>query len=96
MTDASLRRRIAELARDSANIVIVQHARQRMRERHILWMQIQKVLLSGQVVEHAHLDIHGCWKCTLKLTVSADSIRVAAALGEDKNRNRVVVITVMN
>ena len=96
MTDQGLRARIAQLARDSANIIIVEHARKRMRQRHVLFTQVQQVLLRGKVVEPAHKDIHGCWKCTLRLTVSGDAIAVAAALGEDKNRNKVVVITVMH
>lgn len=96
MTDHALRRRIAQLATDSANIVITPHARKRMRERHILLTQIQKVLLRGTMVESAHQDIHGYWKCTLQLTVSGDSIKVAAALGEEHLRNKVIVITVMH
>jgi hypothetical protein len=96
MNDASLKRKIAELAQDSFNIIIMPHAKQRMRRRGILITQVQKVLIRGNVVEPAHRDIHGCWKCTLKLTVSGDLIRVAAALGEDEHKNKVVVLTVMN
>ena len=96
MNDASLKRRIAELARDSANVILVDHAKKRMRKRGILLTQVLQVLLRGSVVEPAHRDVYGCWKCTLQLTVSGDRIRVAAALGEDEFKNRVVVITVMN
>lgn len=96
MNDHALRSRIAQLARDSTNIVIVKHARARMRKRHILFTQIQQVLLRGNVLEPAHQDVHGSWKCTLGLTVAGDAIKVAAALGEDENRNKVIVITVMN
>lgn len=96
MNDATLLRQIRELASDSANIVIAGHAKRQMRRRGILRTQVQKVLLRGNIVEPAHKDIHGCWRCTLHLTVSGDSIRVAAALGEDDFRNKVVVITVMN
>ncbi len=96
MTDHALKRRIADLARDSANIIVTSHARERMRSRHILFTQIQQVLLRGAVVEPAHQDIYGCWKCTLQLTISGDAIKVAAALGEDENKNKVVVVTVMN
>ena len=96
MTDAALRRRITHLAEDSANIIVTDHARKRMRRRNILMTQVQKVLLRGRLIEHAHKDIYGCWKCTLQLTVSGDLIKVAAALGEDDHKNKVVVITVMN
>ena len=96
MNDAALKRRIAELARDSSNIIVTPHAKKRMRQRGILPTQLQQVLLKGLMYEGAHQDIYGCWKCTLELTVAGDLIRAAAALGEDKNNNKVIVITVMN
>ena len=67
-----------------------------MRKRHVLYTQVQQVLLRGRIVEPAHKDIYGCWKCTIQLTISGDSIKVAAVLGEDEFRNKVVVVTVMN
>ena len=96
MNDVSLQRKIRELAQNSGNIVISDHAKRQMRRRGVLWTQVQQVLVRGNVVEPAHLDIYGCWKCTLQLTVSGDSIRVAAVLGEDEFKNKIVVITVMN
>lgn len=96
MTDQSLRRRIAELAADSNNIVLTAHAKQRMRARRISLTQVQRVLLRGNIVEPAHKDIKGCWKCTLQLLIAGDTIRVAAALGEDANKNKVIVVTVMH
>lgn len=96
MNDATLKRKIADLARDSSNVLIAPHARKRMRERRIQLTQVLRVLTRGNVIEPAHLDIHGCWKCTLHLTVSGDSIKLAVALGEDALKNKVVVITVMH
>lgn len=96
MNDASLRRKIAELAKDSARVVLTAHAKRRMRQRHILITQVLHCLRQGSVVEPAHQDITGCWKCTLETIVSGDVVRVAAAIDKDDNGELVIVITVMN
>ncbi|HZQ61639.1 MAG TPA: DUF4258 domain-containing protein [Casimicrobiaceae bacterium] len=96
LNDETLRRQIAELAQVSANVFITTHAARRMKKRGILRTQVHAVLTRGRVVEPAHQDIHGCWKCTLRATIAGDDIKVAVALGEDKYKNKVVVITVMN
>ena len=61
MNDASLKRKIAELAADSSHVAILPHARKRMRERRILLTQVLHCLCHGNVVEPAHQDIKGCW-----------------------------------
>jgi hypothetical protein len=48
------------------------------------------------VVEPAHQDIYGCWKCTLESLISGDVIKVAAALDKDDSGDLVLVITVMH
>lgn len=96
MNDQMLSRRIAGVAKDSSKVFIVDHAKQRMRQRGILRTQVDRVLMTGKVVEHAHRNIHGNWQCTLEATIAGDRIRVAAALEEDPAGDFVVVITVMN
>ena len=96
MNDASLKRKISELAADSSRVVLLPHAKKRMRKRHILLPQILHCLRKGNVVEPAHQDIKGCWKCTLEALVSGDLVRVAAALDRDEHGELVLVITVMH
>jgi Domain of unknown function (DUF4258) len=96
MNDYAIKRRIVELARDSSRVIVTDHAKVQMRKRRILLTQVIQVLLRGSVVEPAHKDIYGCWKCTLQLTTAGDRVKVAAALGEDENHNKVVVVTVMH
>jgi uncharacterized protein DUF4258 len=96
MNDASLARKIAEIARDSSRVVPSPHAKRRMRQRHILLTQILDCLRRGSVIEPAHLDIRGCWKCTLEAIVAGDRIRVAAAVTKDEIGELVVVVTVMH
>ena len=95
MTDVSLQKKIAEICVDSAKVVVTKHAKTRMRERQVSLTQVLHVLRKGSVVEPAHQDIHGYWKCTLASTISGDFIKVAAALKEESGE-KVIVITVMN
>jgi hypothetical protein len=96
MNDVSLKRKIAQIAADSSHVVILPHAKKRMRKRRILLTQVLHCLRRGNVVEPAHLDIKGCWKCTLETIVAGDSVKVAAAVDHGDDGDWVVVITVMN
>ena len=96
MNDVSLGRKIALLAADSSRVVILPHAKKRMRQRHILLTQVLHCLRRGRVVEPAHRDIKGCWKCTLEVLISGDLVKVAAALDKDEVGELVLVITVMH
>ena len=96
MTDATMKRRIAKLAQDSAKVIVTHHAKKRMRQRRVLLTQVLEVLLRGAVIEPAHQNIHGNWQCTLVKVVAGDRIRVAAALAVDEEGEAVIVITVMN
>ena len=96
MSDASLARKIAGIAQDSARVVLTFHAKKRMRQRRILLSQVLHCLRKGRVVEPAHQDIHGCWKCTLEALVSGDRVRVAAAVSQDESGELVIVVTVMH
>ncbi len=94
MNDANLKRRIAAVAADSANVQFTAHARTRMRERRVIASQVIEALCKGFVSEGAHQNIYGNWQCTLERVVAGDRIRVAAALVEHDGES-VVVVTVM-
>ena len=67
-----------------------------MRQRGVTDLQVLHVLRKGVTVEHAHLNIHGNWQCTLEALIAGDRIKVAAALINTAPNESVVVITVMN
>ena len=96
MNDRMLSRRIAEVAQDSSKVILLPHAKQRMRQRKVLFTQVIQVLTRGAVIEHAHRDIYGNWKCTLELLIAGDRIKVVTVLQESKHHDTVVVITVIN
>ena len=95
VSDVTLRKRIAQIAVRSENVLLTSHARDRMRKRGVTLPQILATLRKGQVVEPAHLDIRGNWKCTLERVCAGERIKVAAAV-QDRDGEKVVVITVMN
>jgi hypothetical protein len=66
-----------------------------MSQRRVTLPQVLEVLREGAVVENAHQDIRGNWKCTLERVVAGDRVKVAAAVTESKDGDRVVVITVI-
>jgi hypothetical protein len=96
MNEVSLARKIAGIAADSSRVVTSAHAKGRMKRRKILLTQVLYCLRKGKVVEPAHQDIYGCWKCTLEALVSGDRIKVAAAVCQDETGEYVVIITVMH
>lgn len=97
MNDQTLSRRIAEIvSHDSLRMVMVPHAKKRMRQRNVNPMQVLRVLTTGRVVERAHRNIHGNWQCTLEAIIAGDRIKVVAALQGDQGGELVVVVTVMN
>ncbi|PMS36290.1 uncharacterized protein DUF4258 [Trinickia symbiotica] len=62
LNDANLRRLIHEVARDTARVFFVPHAKKRMRERKITPTQVYDCLRNGQVSERAHVNLHGSWQ----------------------------------
>jgi len=97
MNDQNLRKRIAQLAADSSNVLLSPHAKKQMLRRKISRTQVDQVLLRGFVIEHAHRNTRGNWQCTLQYRTGGDEIKIAAALwADDSDKEWVVVITAMN
>ena len=97
MTDESLRRQIAGIAKDSAKVIVTDHAVESMNKRNVTLPQVLEVLRGGTVCEPAHLNIHGNWQCTLERTTAGDLVRVACVVDDesDKSGTVAVVKTVM-
>ena len=52
-----------------------------MRQRRVTLPQVLTVLRKGRVVEPAHQDVKGNWKCTLECLAAGDHVRVARKHG---------------
>lgn len=101
MNDETLRRRISAIAAESLvsespRVVVTNHAKAQMKRRNIQPKQMYDVLIKGYVVEPAHRDIHGCWKCTSEYLTAGERVRVPAALCQAESHQIVVVITAIN
>ena len=95
MTDSFLRKRIAQIAVDSGKVTITAHAVKRMKQRRVTRTQVQDVLLFGKVVESAHQNARGDWRCTLQKLTAGDLVTIPACLYIDDNGEAVIVITVI-
>jgi hypothetical protein len=95
LNDANALKLLREIAGDSGRVVILQHAKARMRERGITLPQVLEVLRKGSLAEPASLDIHGNWKVTVRCKTCGEDVTVAGAIDMTKGpRQRVFVITV--
>ena len=84
-----------EIAADSARVVLLAHAKQRMRQRQVTLAQVLDVLRKGRMAESASVDIHGNWKLTIRGSSCGQDISVAGAIDmNDEPGKRVFVITV--
>lgn len=91
MNDASALQLLRAIAQDSARVIFTAHARQRMRQRHVLATQVLAALQKGIVSEPVALDMHGNWKLTVSHRIAGKTLDVAVAIDVP---NRAIVITV--
>lgn len=94
LNDANALKLLREVAADSARVVLLPHARQRMKQRQVTLPQVLEVLRKGRLTEPAALDIHGNWKVTVKALTCGQSVTVAGAIEmQEEPGKRVLVIT---
>lgn len=95
LNDANFLKRLRTAVADSSRVIVMAHAKKRMRERKINQNQIIACLQKGVICEPAHLTTHGDWKATVTHRVAGDVIRVAVAIQIKDNGDYCIVITVM-
>lgn len=95
ITPAVAKKRIVEVAQDSAKVIFTKHASQRSGQRSITRKQVMNCLTHGRFTEAPYWDqIHGAYKFTMQTVDSGERVSVAAALYKNDNGDYVVVITV--
>lgn len=82
---------IRSLATDSSNLVLVRHARQRQRERHVSLRQIQLCCLRGSLVEGPFMNAHGHWQVSLFRHAAGEHMTCAVAIDWP---SQLIIITV--
>lgn len=81
---------IREIAADTSRIVILDHAKRRMRKRRITPSQVYSCLRKGIIAEGPALDDKGFWRCTMRRLAAGEEITVVVSFN---SRDRVLVIT---
>ena len=95
LNDANFLKLLRVTAAVSSNIVIVSHAKTRMRERQISMGQVVKCLQKGTISESAHLTPFGDWKAVVSHRNAGDNIHVAVAIEQRDQGDSCIVVTVM-
>lgn len=91
MNDTSALRVLREIATDSNRVIFTDHARRRMRQRHVTPVQVLDCLQRGVAAEPVALDVHEHWKLTVSHRSAGKELNVSVAIDVP---NRAIVITV--
>lgn len=71
---------IRELAADSDNIVLITHAKKRIKQRSITRPQIETCVRRGFISEGPFLNDHGHWQVTLSCYAAGEELTVVVAI----------------
>ena len=91
LTAPAALRIIREIAADSERVVLVPHARKRMRQRRITFEQVLACVRRGNLTEGPAPMPDGDWRCTLQRLIAGDDV---TAVVEFSTRERLLVVTV--
>ena len=69
LTPAVAEKRIREAAKDSQNVILGNHARERMAERDIFDVDVFRTLRTGHVDDQPEKTEQGEWKCKATLKI---------------------------
>lgn len=84
-------RHVNVLAEDSHNIIITNHARERMEQRNITRRHVVTCLRKGRVAETPYKSVKGDWRCSVVRTVSGMDVSVQIAIDF---KEQLIVVTV--
>jgi hypothetical protein len=88
---------IRERAQDSGHIFILRHARQRMIERGVDDLDVQRCLRGGVITEGPYVPVDsrtGAWRCNVEGIINGDRLRVVVEL--PKEPPDLLVVTVID
>lgn len=95
MTPQVATKTIRRLAEKSENIFVIDHAKKRMKIRHITNDQVFDCLKKGNLIEGPYRDIGtGNWRMKLEYTSAGQDIRVVAELFTREDGEKIIIITV--
>ena len=97
MKPANALKIIRERAQASGRILILRHARQRMIERGVDDLDVQRCLRGGVITEGPYVPTDsntGAWRCNVEGVISGDRLRVVVEL--PKEPPDLLVVTVID
>lgn len=90
LTSATALRAIREIASDSSNIVVLNHAVKQSAARKISRIQIERCVQKGTITEGPFLNAHGNWQVNLYRHAAGEEITCTIAI---EWATKVLVIT---
>jgi len=87
---------IAEIVKDTSNVIITDHAQEKMIERGITAVQILKCLKNGRIIEGPYRETRGNWKMNINCFSAGEPLTVVVVLDNQGNGNLTIVITAYN
>ncbi|MCH7694017.1 MAG: DUF4258 domain-containing protein [Proteobacteria bacterium] len=82
---------IREIAAETSRVVILDHARRRMRRRRISPTQVYSCIRMGVITEGPSQDMKGYWRCTMQRFAAGEEITIVVSFN---SRESLLVITV--
>ena len=92
--DVTFHKKVKSLVSDE-RVFYSTHAKKRMRERDITFVQILNCLEKGKIEEVVHQNIKGNWQATLGYFTGGDYVKVAACICAKEDGELILIITVM-
>lgn len=92
LTSSIAEQRIHDIAKETSQVALTTHAKDRMAEREISVREIYEILRNGQVEESPTETTRGEWKC--KITLKLRGRRKAGVVVALPPKTKVIVITV--
>lgn len=90
LNDADAIRLVRMIAADSNNIVIIEHATKRRKQRSITRLQIERCVQMGTITEGPFVNARGNWQMNLTRHAAGEEITCSVAI---EWATRVIVIT---
>lgn len=86
---------INDLAVNSENVFLIDHAKKSMKKRHITRAQIDQCLQKGKITEGPYRDIgSGNWRVKMEHYSSGQCVRVVAELSTNDQGEKIIIIII--
>lgn len=82
---------IRKISEDTGNVILTDHAKNRMGKRHVTFPHILSCLRQGIVTEGPYKSVQGDWKCNLTRAIAGIDITASVAVNLEE---KIIIVTV--